>query len=43
MAKQVLLTEIAEQDLEQITDYLSENWGPKVSNNLLIVLNTFVT
>ena len=27
MAKVVVLTEIAEQDLENITDYLAENWG----------------
>jgi plasmid stabilization system protein ParE len=36
MAKPVLLTEIAEQDLEFITDYLAENWGIGVSETFLI-------
>ena len=35
MAKPVLLSEIAEQDLEQITDYLSDCWGTEVCEAFL--------
>jgi plasmid stabilization system protein ParE len=36
MAKQVLLTEMAEQNLEIITDYLAENWENKVCDKFLV-------
>lgn len=35
MAKPVELTEIAEQDLEQITDCLIETWGIDVCNKFI--------
>ncbi len=35
MAKQVILTDIAERDLEDITDYLIENWGVVVCEKFL--------
>jgi plasmid stabilization system protein ParE len=35
MAKPVVLTAIAEIDLEQITTYLFDHWGVSVSNNFL--------
>ena len=35
MAKQVILTDIAERDLEHITDYLIENWGAVVCGKFL--------
>ena len=35
MAKQVILTDIAERDLEHIIDYLIENWGAVVCEKFL--------
>ena len=35
MAKEVVLTLIAEQDLERITNYLVENWGNLVCEKFL--------
>ena len=35
MAKPVVLTEIAEQDLEKVTNYLFDNWGMTVCDNFL--------
>ncbi len=35
MVKPVVLTPVSEEDLEQITDYLFENWGMAVTNRFI--------
>lgn len=36
MIKQVVLTPISEQDLENITDYLFEHWGTAVTEKFIV-------
>lgn len=35
MAKEVILTPIAVADFENVMDYLTHNWGIKVTNNFI--------
>jgi plasmid stabilization system protein ParE len=35
MAKPIVLTSVAEEDLERITEYVFENWGPIVCDSFL--------
>lgn len=35
MAKEVILTPIAVDDFEKVNDYLSQNWGIRVTNNFI--------
>ncbi len=35
MAKLVVLTDVAKRDIEEITDYIFENWGNAICNKFL--------
>lgn len=39
MSRKVIITKTAKRKLEQIFDYLSENWNPKIKNDFVIKLD----